>query len=135
MILKSSDILKPALKKTNCSCFFAMFLFLRRKRGKGKRQQARPQLCNCPLSTFFASYLARAPPCSILPSLYLLGIKLIISSVWPKALWQLNVLILIVWLLPPLPSEQITATIEFFFFLMTSHYIFFQHICPFSMDF
>lgn len=30
-----------------------------------------------------------------------------------RGLWQLEVLILILWLSPPLPSEQITAAIEF----------------------
>lgn len=87
------------------------FFYFRKERerdvGRGRSQQVSPQPSNCPLS-----YLAPASSCSMRPLLYLLGLELI-SSV-TGGFWQMTLLFLILWLFPPLPSEQITATIGMF---------------------
>lgn len=63
---------------------------------------------NCPLTTYL-SCLASTLFCSFTVSTWKMNFLHL-----AKGLWQLTVLILILWHFPPLSSEQITAAIEIF---------------------
>lgn len=112
LLLQLLQVIDFKIKGINKSCVCNICpLFLLREREK-EEKDSRPQLCNSSLSTFFASYLVPALPCSTVSLLYTWKMDFLCLA---KGLWQLKLLILILWLFPPLPSEQITATIEMFF--------------------